>query len=184
MVENFEKHWLKSLFAKTCHWSLSCAINPVHTLKQKLSHYTPWSRLGERWCSSYSFFTSTLHGDEWSASHPGRALPPEKEPPVPIVQEAGWAPEPVCTQWLEEKSFRLCWGSNLDRPVVQSVARHCTAWATPTPVHTHQHYFFKTLLNIILPYVSRKPEWILLSCFPTKIIYQLKVSCVVHVPPI
>jgi hypothetical protein len=25
-------------------------------------------------------------------------------PPVPIVQEAGWAPEPVWTQRLEEKS--------------------------------------------------------------------------------
>jgi hypothetical protein len=31
---------------------------------------------------------------------PGRALPP-----VPIVQEVGWAPEPVWTQRLEEKSF-------------------------------------------------------------------------------
>jgi hypothetical protein len=37
-------------------------------------------------------------------SRPGRALPPGKEPPIPIVQEAGWAPEPVWTQRLEEKS--------------------------------------------------------------------------------
>jgi hypothetical protein len=29
---------------------------------------------------------------------------PEKGPPVPIVQEAGWAPEPVWTQRLEEIS--------------------------------------------------------------------------------
>jgi hypothetical protein len=64
---------------------------------------------------------------EWSASRPGRALPPEKGPPVPIVQEAGWAPEPVWTQRLEENSFRLCRGSNLDRPVVQSVVRHYAA---------------------------------------------------------
>jgi hypothetical protein len=42
---------------------------------------------------------------EWSVSRPGHALPPEKGPPVPIVQEAGWAPEPVWTQRLEEKSF-------------------------------------------------------------------------------
>jgi hypothetical protein len=28
-----------------------------------------------------------------------------KGPPVPIVQEAGWAPEPIWTQRLEEKSF-------------------------------------------------------------------------------
>jgi hypothetical protein len=42
---------------------------------------------------------------EWSASRLSRALPPGKGPPVPIVQEAGWAPEPVWTQRLEEKSF-------------------------------------------------------------------------------
>jgi len=28
-----------------------------------------------------------------------------EEPPVPIGQEAGWAPEPVWTQRLEEKTF-------------------------------------------------------------------------------
>jgi hypothetical protein len=43
-------------------------------------------------------------GGEWSASRPGRPLPPGKGPAVPIVQEAGWAPEPVWTQSLEEKS--------------------------------------------------------------------------------
>jgi hypothetical protein len=53
---------------------------------------------GERRYSSYSFSTSALDGGEWSASRPGRVLPPGKWPPVPIVQEAGWAPEPVWTQ--------------------------------------------------------------------------------------
>jgi hypothetical protein len=52
-------------------------------------------------------------------SRPGRALPPGKGTPVPIEQEAGWAPDPVWTQMLEEKSFRLCQGSNLDRSAVQ-----------------------------------------------------------------
>jgi hypothetical protein len=33
---------------------------------------------------------------------PAALLPPGKGPPVPIVQEAGWAPEPVWTQRLEE----------------------------------------------------------------------------------
>jgi hypothetical protein len=43
-----------------------------------------------------------------------------KDPPVPIVQEAGWAPEPVWTQRLEEKSS----ASVGDRtPVVQSVVK-------------------------------------------------------------
>jgi hypothetical protein len=84
----------------------------------------------ERRYSSYSF-TSALDGDEWSASRPGRALPPEKGPPVPAVQEAGWAPDPVWTQRLQEKSFRL---SNLDRSVVQPLARHYTARATGSPI--------------------------------------------------
>jgi hypothetical protein len=71
----------------------------------KLSRYTPWLRLGERRYSFHSFLTSAQDRGEWSASRPGRALPPGKGPPVPIVQEAGWAPEPVWTQRLEEKSF-------------------------------------------------------------------------------
>jgi hypothetical protein len=45
---------------------------------------------------------------EWSASRLGRALSPEVGPPVPIVQEAGSAPEPVWTQRVEEKSICLC----------------------------------------------------------------------------
>jgi hypothetical protein len=48
---------------------------------------------------------------------------PGKRTPLPIVQEAGWAPEPVWTQRFEEKSFRLCRGSNLDRPIN---VLHCT----------------------------------------------------------
>jgi hypothetical protein len=42
---------------------------------------------------------------EWLAPRPGRALAPGKGLSVPTVQEAGWAPEPVWTQRLEEKSF-------------------------------------------------------------------------------
>jgi hypothetical protein len=76
--------------------------------------------------SSYSFTISAVDGGEWSATRPGRALPPGKGPPVPIVHEAGWASEPVWTQRLQEKSFGLCRGSNPDRPAVQSVARHYT----------------------------------------------------------
>jgi hypothetical protein len=67
---------------------------------------------------------------EWSTSRPGRALSLGKESPAPIVQEAGRATEPVWTQRLGEKSFCLCRGSNLDRPVVQPTAKHYTDWAT------------------------------------------------------
>jgi hypothetical protein len=92
--------------------------------KVKQSHSTPIEAQGERRYSSYSFTTSALDGGEWSASRLGRALLPGKGPPVPIVQEAGCAPEPVWTQRLKEKSF----SSAGDRtPIVQSVARHYTA---------------------------------------------------------
>jgi hypothetical protein len=103
--------------------------------KVKQSLYTPWRRLGGEEYSSYSFTTSALDGGEWSASRPGRALPPGKGPPVPIVQGAGWAPEPVWTQRIEDKSLRLCRGSNLDYLVVQPVARHYTDWATRLTVN-------------------------------------------------
>jgi hypothetical protein len=60
-----------------------------------------------------------------------RALSPRKGPPVPIGQEAGWAPVPVWTQRLEEKSF----SSAGDRtPVVQSVVRDYSDWGTSSPI--------------------------------------------------
>jgi hypothetical protein len=79
------------------------------------------AHLGDRRYSSYSFLTSALEGGEWSASRPGRALPSGKEPPVPTVQEAGWAPQPVWTQRLEEKSSASVGDRTL---AVQSVVRH------------------------------------------------------------
>jgi hypothetical protein len=85
---------------------------------------------GDKRYSSYSFSTSALDGGQWSGSRPGLALAPRKGPPVPIVQEAGWAPELVWTQRIQEKSFCLCRASNLDCPVVKPVARHYTDWAT------------------------------------------------------
>jgi hypothetical protein len=89
--------------------------------------------LGKKRYTSYSFSSSALHGGEWSASRPSRALASGKGPPVPIVQEAGWAIQ------LEEKSFRLCQGSNLDRPVVQPVARHYTDWGTRLTIHDQKN---------------------------------------------
>jgi hypothetical protein len=45
---------------------------------------------------------------------------PRERAPVPTGQEAGWAPEPVWTQSLEEKSFAP---PGVRRSVVQSVVR-------------------------------------------------------------
>jgi hypothetical protein len=43
----------------------------------------------ERMYSSYSFTTSSLDGGEWSASLPGRALPPGKDPWYPFYRRLG-----------------------------------------------------------------------------------------------
>jgi hypothetical protein len=58
--------------------------------KQRCSTTRHEGALVERRYSTYSFLTSALDGGEWSASRPGRALPPGKGPPVLFGQEAGW----------------------------------------------------------------------------------------------
>jgi hypothetical protein len=87
----------------------------LQNLTNVVSH-VPTKHHGDDWeerrYSSYSFTTSALDGGEWSASRPGCVLPP-----VPTIQEAGWAREPVWTQGLEEKSFCPCRVPNLDRLV-------------------------------------------------------------------
>jgi hypothetical protein len=57
--------------------------------------------------------TSELDGFEWSTYRTGRALPPGKGPSVPIVQYAGWAPDLLGTQRLEENPFTSAGVSNL-----------------------------------------------------------------------
>ena len=44
--------------------------------------------------------TAGIERGEWSAARPARNLPPGKNP-LPILQEAGWAPGPV---WTGRKS--------------------------------------------------------------------------------
>jgi hypothetical protein len=97
---------MRSARADTNHgnWGKCSLFVVMQEVKQNGTATRPGGAWGERGYSSYSFLTSALEGGEWSASRPGRALPPGKEPPAPIVQEAGWAPEPVWTQRLEEKS--------------------------------------------------------------------------------
>jgi len=51
--------------------------------------------------------TAALEGVEGSASRPGRSLPPGKDP-VPVVQEAGWAPGPV---WTGAENLARHWDS-------------------------------------------------------------------------
>jgi hypothetical protein len=67
--------WVKRRVAS---W-IDTSFSEEHKVKKvKLSRYTPWRHIGRggRRYSSYSFLTSALDGGEWSASRPGRALPP------------------------------------------------------------------------------------------------------------
>jgi hypothetical protein len=69
--------------------------------------------------------------------HAPAALYPRGKNPVPSVQEAGWAPEPVWVQGLEEKSSAPVGDLT---PIVQPVVRHYTAWATAAPEFTWRNY--------------------------------------------
>jgi hypothetical protein len=145
----------------------------------KLSHYKPWMRLGgERRYSSYSFSTLALDGGERSASCPSRALPPGKGPPVPIGQEAGWAPEPIWTQRPEEKSFASVGDQT---PVTQSVVRHYTDWATLAPIKpivqdiTHNYSkrsrfsFIRDITNMTAGFADQLYYHILLCYIPNHV---------------
>jgi hypothetical protein len=77
-------------------------LHQLDKTKVKQSRYTPWKRLGGEGYSSFSFLTSALDGVS-GQRHAPAALYPGKGPPVRIVQEAGWATEPVWTQRLQEK---------------------------------------------------------------------------------
>jgi hypothetical protein len=81
--------------------------------------------------------------------HPPVALYAQEKEPRYHWTGLGWAPEPVCIQGLEEKSSCLCRGSNLRRPVVQSVARHYNDWATPA--RTVMTLYHKTQRMLTIP---------------------------------
>jgi hypothetical protein len=77
---------------------------------------------------------------------PATLYPRGKKNSVPIGQEeAQWAPEPVWTQGLEEKSSAPVGDRT---PIFQPVVRHKTAWATAAP-----SYPDKTLITTVDLYI-------------------------------
>jgi hypothetical protein len=83
--------------------------------------------------SSYSFTTSELDGVS-GQRHSSAALYPQRKDPH---WTGGWVdPIAVLDTEVRGKISCLCRGSNFDRPVVQSVARHHTYWATPAQEST------------------------------------------------
>jgi hypothetical protein len=105
------------------HSDWTASLGPIVWIKQSspaTRHEGAW---GERKYSSYSFLTSALDGGEWSASHSGRSLPPEKGPRG--THCTGWVdPRAGLDTEVRGKILCLCRGSNLESPVVQSVVRH------------------------------------------------------------
>jgi hypothetical protein len=122
------------LFSWVCQKQLRLALLFQNTRwrmwKVKLSCYL---HAGDEGYSSYSFLTSALDGGEWSASHAGCALHPGKGTPG-THWIGGWVslragPDTEATG----KVLCLCQRWNLSHLVVQSLVRHYTDWATPTP---------------------------------------------------
>jgi hypothetical protein len=120
-----------------CCWTTSCRLFPFQQYQYITVKAVPlhaMEALGGRRYSSYSFLTSALDGGEWSASRPGRVLPPGKRTPG-THWIGGWVGPRAGLDAGARRKICLCRGSNLDRPIVQPVVRHYTAWATATPVH-------------------------------------------------
>jgi len=70
----------------------------LHITLRRFMGVEVWREAAPPW-----FLTSALDG-RGSLLHAPAALPP-----VPIGQEAGWAPEPVWTLWRREKPLTLLW---------------------------------------------------------------------------
>jgi len=98
------------------HWGSVQAVRPIGGVEVQL----------------YSFMTTALEWGEGSASRPGRSLPRGKDP-VPIVQEAGWAPGPF---WTGAENLAPTGIRSLDRP-----ARSQSLYRLSYPALWHCAYF-------------------------------------------
>jgi hypothetical protein len=102
------------------------------------------------------FLTSALGEGELTASCPGR-FTPGKEPPVPIGQEAGWAPEMVWTLWSRDKSLTPAENRT---PAVQFSAHRYTDWAIPAPRNKFIYSFICILYNGAVRKADSIFEWV------------------------
>ena len=80
--------------------------------------------------------TSALDGGGWSTSHPGRFTPGED--PVPIVQEAGWAPGPV---WMCEENLAPTGIRSADRPA-RSESLYRLSYPGPHRNNSNNYYYY------------------------------------------
>ena len=78
--------------------------------------------------------TSAVDGGGWSTSRPGRFTPGKG--PLPMVQEAGWAPGPI---WTGAENFAP---PGFDPRTFQPVASCYTDYAIPAHTQTCEHYYY------------------------------------------
>jgi hypothetical protein len=108
---------------------IKICINNKQFKSKMQSHNTPMEAKGERIYSSYSFTTSAWYGVSGQRHASAALYPQEKTSGTHCT--GGWV-DLRAGQDTEARGKILCpcRGSNLDRPVVQSVVRHYTDWAT------------------------------------------------------
>jgi hypothetical protein len=92
----------------------------IHQTKVKLSLYLNWEPRYE-----------SVVGSGVIAPRIPAALPPGKEPLIPIGHEAEWAPQPVWTRWWREKFQAPARTRTPDHPARSPALYH---WAIPSPV--------------------------------------------------
>jgi hypothetical protein len=108
--------------------------------------------------------------------HAPASLYPRERTPGTIVQEAGWASEPVWTQRLEEKSFAPAGDRT---PIAPSVVRHCTDWAAPVLMQLYTFWKFCEFSVVgsekqVWDYVTSHHHRLLPPVFP--VIWTLKCT--------
>jgi hypothetical protein len=89
---------------------------PLHAMKA----------LGGSKYSSYSFSTSALDAGSGQRHAPDALYPRGMNAQYPLYRRLGGPQSRSGHRGYRKNPFRLCRGSNLDRPVVQPVARHYT----------------------------------------------------------
>jgi hypothetical protein len=94
---------------------------------------------------SPTFMTTTLEGNDGSASRSGRSLLPGKDP-VPIVQEAGWAPGPVGTG---AKNLALTRIRSPDRPALSQSLYQLSYPATNFTYYCMLNHWYSSLLRAL-----------------------------------
>jgi hypothetical protein len=110
-------------------WYIDSNLSAATTRRAKQYNNTLMEAQGER--------RYIARWGEWSASRPGRVLPPGKGPPGTYCTGGSVGPR-ACLNTENTETIHCLWRDRT--PIARSVARHYTAWATPAPATTWIHH--------------------------------------------